>query len=431
MARTASARAVARNLSLSSSSGLGGVATPSSGMDDCAELLSISVAQLGDALASRDADAVTTWLSAAMTNQATCADSLAVSAAVTSSMARQGQGGGAGDRGAHDLKLLRSSGLATSGVVMDAVVALDGSGTHRSINEAIAAVTVVKGCGGGRKVIYVKAGRYEESGEREHQQQAEERDAHGRRQGQHRRRHRQPQERRRRVHHLRIRHRRCHGLRVHRQGPDHRQQRRPGRGSTRPSRCGSAATSPSCTSARSRRTRTRSTCTPTASSTPTPTSPAPWTSSSPTPPWSSSTATSSRPRKPSPGQKDTITAQDRTDPNQDTGISIHRCSIAAASDLGVTPVYLGRPWQKYSRTVVMKTSLDRSIGPAGWLEWSGQFALSTLYYGEYGNTGAGAGTSKRVTWSGVHSSLSTSDAARFTVANFISGNSSLSLRRIM
>ncbi|TVU03039.1 hypothetical protein EJB05_51453, partial [Eragrostis curvula] len=128
-------------------------------------------------------------------------------------------------------------------------------------------------------------------------------------------------------------------------------------------------------------------------------------------------------RKPSPGQEDTVTAQGRTDPNQNTGISIHRCRIAAASDIGGTPVYLGRPWQKYSRAVVMKTSLDHSIAPAGWLEWSGQFALSTLYYGEYGNTGAGAGTSKRVTWRGVHSSLSTSEATRFTVANFILGNS--------
>jgi pectin methylesterase-like acyl-CoA thioesterase len=48
--------------------------------------------------------------------------------------------------------------------VADAVVALDGSGTHRSINEAIEAVTAANGGGGGgRKVIHVKAGRYEES----------------------------------------------------------------------------------------------------------------------------------------------------------------------------------------------------------------------------------------------------------------------------
>ena len=128
-------------------------------------------------------------------------------------------------------------------------------------------------------------------------------------------------------------------------------------------------------------------------------------------------------RRPNPGQKDTVTAQGRTDPNQNTGISIHKCRITGAPDLGGTPLYLGRPWQKYSRTVVMESFLDRSISPAGWLEWSGQFALNTLYYGEYSNTGSGAGTSKRVRWTGVHTSLSRSDATRFTVANFIMGDS--------
>ena len=70
----------------------------------------------------------------------------------------------------HDRKLLEAPAGATSGgVTIDAVVALDGSGTHRSINEAIAAVTAAAnggtgvGGGGGRKVIHVKAGRYEES----------------------------------------------------------------------------------------------------------------------------------------------------------------------------------------------------------------------------------------------------------------------------
>jgi pectinesterase len=67
--------------------------------------------------------------------------------------------------------------------------------------------------------------------------------------------------------------------------------------------------------------------------------------------------------------------------------------------------------------------LPRPITPAGWLEWSGHFALSTLYYGEYGNTGLEAGTSGRVKWSGVHMSLSTVDATRFTVRNFILGGS--------
>lgn len=121
----------------------------------------------------------------------------------------------------------------------------------------------------------------------------------------------------------------------------------------------------------------------------------------------------------------TVTAQGRTDPNQNTGIIIHNSRVTAASDLNPSSVksYLGRPWQKYSRTVFIKTSIDGFINPAGWMEWSGNFALDTLYYAEYGNTGAGSSTSNRVSWKGYHVLTSASQATPFTVGNFIAGNS--------
>ncbi|CAK8575098.1 unnamed protein product [Lathyrus sativus] len=121
----------------------------------------------------------------------------------------------------------------------------------------------------------------------------------------------------------------------------------------------------------------------------------------------------------------TVTAQGRTDPNQNTGIIIHNSRVTAASDLNPSSVksYLGRPWQKYSRTVFMKTSIDGFINPAGWLEWSGNFALDTLYYAEFGNTGAGSSTSNRVSWKGYHVLTSASQASPFTVGSFIAGNS--------
>ena len=73
----------------------------------------------------------------------------------------------------------------------------------------------------------------------------------------------------------------------------------------------------------------------------------------------------------------------------------------------------------------MKSTIGGAIAPAGWLEWSGNFALSTLYYGEYMNTGAGAGTGGRVKWPGYHV-MSASDAAKFTVGSFLRGGSSIS-----
>lgn len=139
-------------------------------------------------------------------------------------------------------------------------------------------------------------------------------------------------------------------------------------------------------------------------------------------------------RRPMRQQKNTITAQGRTDPNQNTGISIHNCRVSAAPDLqavkGSIKTYLGRPWKQYSRTVFMQSILDDLIEPAGWFEWQGNFALRTLYYGEYMNIGAGAGTSRRVRWRGFHVMKSATEAARFTVGQLISGNSWIPATRI-
>eukprot|EP01018_Ginkgo_biloba_P027979 Gb_01424 [translate_table: standard] len=129
--------------------------------------------------------------------------------------------------------------------------------------------------------------------------------------------------------------------------------------------------------------------------------------------------------KPMDNQKNTITAQGRKDPNQNTGISIHDCVIAGAVDLlpvkSSFPTYLGRPWKEYSRTVIMLSTLNDIIDPAGWLEWNGDFALSTLYYGEYQNNGPGAATDKRVKWPGYRVITSSDEAAQFTVSEFIEG----------
>ncbi|RLM69643.1 pectinesterase-like [Panicum miliaceum] len=462
MARAASARALARNLSGASSSSSRRLrGAPSSGAEDCAELLDISLDQLRDALdaAAGDADGVTTWLSAALTNQGTCVDSLAAEPdssgrdavrAWVSALAQfiatalalhvnklnaDARGGGSTPPpGAptppafpswvteHDRKLLEAPAGATSGVTVDAVVALDGSGTHRSINEAIAAVTAANGGGrgvgggGGRKVIHVKAGRYEESVSISSKQKNVMLMGDGK------------------------------GKTVivgHKSAADGYttyatatvaamgsgfiakdltivNSAGPGKGQAVALRvggdlsvvyqCAIQAYQDTLYTHSNRQFYAEDDIAGTVDFI-----------------FGNSAVVIQncdiQARRPSPGQKDTVTAQGRTDPNQNTGISIHKCRITGAPDLGGTPVYLGRPWQKYSRTVVMESSLDSSISPAGWLEWSGRFALDTLYYGEYSNTGPGAETSKRVTWTGVHTSLSKSDATRFTVANFIMGDS--------
>lgn len=459
MTRTASARELARNLS-SSSARRGAPRMPPSGMDDCAELLDISLDHLSDALAgSADAAGVTTWLSAALTNQGTCGDSLVAveaSAGREAVRARVGalvqfigtalalhaklKGGGGNLPSAtaptpllpsrtypswvsrHDRHLLESP---AGSVTPDAVVALDGSGTHRNIGEAIAAVTAPVGSeasggrgdgGGGRKVIYVKAGRYEESVSISSKQKNVMLMGDGKGKT------------------VIVGHKSAadgyttyasatvaamgsgfiaKGLTiVNSAGPGKGQAvaLRVGGDLSVVYQCDIQAYQDTLYTHSNRQFYAENDISGTVDFI-----------------FGNSAVViqscNIQPRRPDPGQEDTVTAQGRTDPNQNTGISIHKCRITGASDLGGTPVYLGRPWQKYSRTVVMESYLDRSIAPAGWLEWSGRFALDTLYYGEYGNTGPGAGTSRRVKWSGVHTSLSTADATRFTVGNFILGDS--------
>ncbi|RRT37177.1 hypothetical protein B296_00044293 [Ensete ventricosum] len=137
-------------------------------------------------------------------------------------------------------------------------------------------------------------------------------------------------------------------------------------------------------------------------------------------------------RLPLPGQINTITAQGRTDPNQNTGMSMQACNFLAADDLAAMALcpeskespmtYLGRPWKPYSRTVVVQSYMDSLIEPAGWVQWNGDdLALNTLYYAEYNNSGPGSGTAGRVDWPG-YLVINANDAINFTVSNFISGD---------
>lgn len=121
-------------------------------------------------------------------------------------------------------------------------------------------------------------------------------------------------------------------------------------------------------------------------------------------------------REPLPLQKVTITAQGRKNPNQNTGFSIQDSYVYATK-----PTYLGRPWKEYSKTVFMNTYMSSMVQPQGWLEWYGNFALNTLWYGEYRNYGPGASLSGRVRWPGYHMAMDASTASSFTVRRFIDG----------
>ncbi|KAJ4892959.1 putative pectinesterase/pectinesterase inhibitor 41 [Raphanus sativus] len=131
------------------------------------------------------------------------------------------------------------------------------------------------------------------------------------------------------------------------------------------------------------------------------------------------------PRLPLQGQFNAITAQGRSDPNQNTGISIQNCKIIPSAELVssnyTVKTYLGRPWKEYSRTVYLQNFMDGFIDGKGWTEWMGDFALQTLYYAEFKNTGPGSETAYRVNWPGYHV-INETEAVWFTVSNFIVGD---------
>ncbi|KAI3803302.1 hypothetical protein L1987_31452 [Smallanthus sonchifolius] len=127
------------------------------------------------------------------------------------------------------------------------------------------------------------------------------------------------------------------------------------------------------------------------------------------------------PRQPLLNQFVTITAQGKTDPNQNTGISIQNCDISAFDNL-TARTYLGRPWKNYSTTVIMQSTIGSFLNPLGWISWvQGVDPPTTIFYGEYKNTGPGACVDNRVKWAGYKPSLNRNDASRFTVASFIQG----------
>ncbi|CAB4292846.1 unnamed protein product [Prunus armeniaca] len=131
-------------------------------------------------------------------------------------------------------------------------------------------------------------------------------------------------------------------------------------------------------------------------------------------------------RKPIPGQKLIIAAQGRTDPNQNTGISLQNCTIVAAPDFNKTErqnftTFLGRPWRNYSRTIVMKSYLGDMIYPQEWSKWDDYRTVETVEYIEYLNFGPGSDTRHRVKWGGYKKNCSEEIARQFTVGLFLPG----------
>jgi pectinesterase len=98
------------------------------------------------------------------------------------------------------------------------------------------------------------------------------------------------------------------------------------------------------------------------------------------------------------------------------------CKLIA--DEAATKVYLGRPWRPYAKTVFINCELGSHIRAEGWDPWSGDKMFpdkdKTAFYAEYKNVGSGSDISKRVAWS---KQLTKKEAKQYTMKNiFIDWN---------
>jgi pectinesterase len=80
--------------------------------------------------------------------------------------------------------------------------------------------------------------------------------------------------------------------------------------------------------------------------------------------------------------------------------------------------YLGRPWRAYAHVTFLEMEMSDAVRPEGWHNWDHPEREQTTRYEEFGTTGSGAHTARRVRW--AHA-LSPADAAQVTVASVLGG----------
>lgn len=91
------------------------------------------------------------------------------------------------------------------------------------------------------------------------------------------------------------------------------------------------------------------------------------------------------------------------------------CKISGADGISY---YLGRPWRPYAKVVFINCEMPAFIKPIGWDFWRKEANKSTAFYAEYKNKGQGFKPESRVSWS---HQLSDEEAKHYTQDNLLKG----------
>lgn len=81
-------------------------------------------------------------------------------------------------------------------------------------------------------------------------------------------------------------------------------------------------------------------------------------------------------------------------------------------------VFLARPWGPYGRAIYIKSEIGAHIRPEGWANWNDTTNYKTAYFSEFECTGPGANGPARVTWA---QHLTPDEARQFEPENFLKG----------
>jgi pectinesterase len=100
---------------------------------------------------------------------------------------------------------------------------------------------------------------------------------------------------------------------------------------------------------------------------------------------------------------------------QPWGYVFQNCRLTGT---GKELVFLGRPWRPYASVTYINCEMDHSIRPVGWDNWRNPANEATARYSEFNSRGPGATSSARATWS---RQLSEAEAAEITISRVLAG----------
>jgi pectinesterase len=97
------------------------------------------------------------------------------------------------------------------------------------------------------------------------------------------------------------------------------------------------------------------------------------------------------------------------------GFVFSHCQITGEADV---KTYLGRPWRDFANVTYLNSEMSSVVRPEGWQNWNLPEREKTAHYGEFNSTGPGANQGGRVSWS---HQLTNSQAKAITIKKVLGG----------